>query len=67
MEEAKVIQHGYWHSVRHYQNNASGICSVCHKQGKLRVSRDDWGIWFIDSPYCPACGSIMDGKINYER
>ena len=64
-EQGKLIKHGHWHSVHHYQDKASGICSVCHKQSRLRVSRDDWGIWYIDSPYCPACGSIMDEKINY--
>lgn len=65
MEETIKVKHGFWDFVHHYQDKADGTCSICRKHGKLRVSRDDWGIWYIDSPYCPACGSIMDGKINY--
>ena len=64
-EETRVVKHGHWYAVRQCQDRANGICSVCHRQGGLRVSRNDFGIWYIDSPYCPACGSIMDGRINY--
>ena len=56
----------YWHSVHQDRDKASGICSACKKQGMLRTSRNDWGTWYIDMPYCPACGSKMDNNIHYE-
>ena len=64
-EDVEEIKHGHWYGVNHYQNKASGQCSECGKKGLLRVSRDDWGLWYIDMPRCPNCGAIMDGKINY--
>ena len=64
---ADVVEakHGFWYGVRHYQNEASGQCSECGKQGLLRTYRNGWGIWYIDMPRCPNCGAIMDGKMNF--
>ena len=64
-EETKVVKHGHWCFVGQDRYNAFGSCSICHTYGQLRTSRDEYGVWHINSPYCPACGSIMDGKINY--
>jgi len=65
LEEKRNLRHGHWHSVSQNQDKASGICSICKTFGQLRVSKNNWGFYYIDSPYCPSCGSIMDGKINY--
>lgn len=59
------IKHGHWYGVNHYQDYAHGQCSECKESGRLRTSRDSWGIWYIDMPRCPKCGAIMDGKKNY--
>lgn len=64
-EETKVIKRGHWHSVRQDKYEAFGACSICHTYGQLRTLRDEYGIWHINSPYCPACGSIMDDEIHY--
>ena len=36
-------------------------CSNCKANGEVRTDRNEWGIWHIDSPYCPNCGADMRG------
>lgn len=55
------VAHGYWYNINHYQDYAFATCSICKASGTLRTKRNDWGIWYIHSPYCPNCGAKMNG------
>lgn len=60
--DAKKVVYGRW-IVRIKFNNGERViaaCSNCNVQGEVRTHRNDWGIWRIDSPYCPNCGAKMD-------
>lgn len=61
--EAKEVQHGQWIVNVEYNNGEkiSATCSHCKVRGEVRTHRNEWGIWHIDSPYCPNCGAKMDG------
>lgn len=53
------VQHGYWYDIVQCEDVAFATCSVCNNRGKLRTERS--GIWYINNPYCPICGTKMDG------
>lgn len=64
--DAVPVVHGRWESIYRYNNGerAIGTCSVCKVTGELRTKRDEFCIWYIDSPCCPNCGAKMDGEAN---
>ena len=70
--DVREMKYGEWYDVcdnnqqSNYQEEAYGTCSVCKVRGRLRTNRNEYGIWFIDSPYCPNCGAKMDGKEDEE-
>ena len=55
------VRHGHWYDIVQCEDVAFATCSVCGIRGKVRTNRSEWGIWHIDSPYCPNCGAKMDG------
>lgn len=62
---APVI-HGRWLDIKRYNDSERVIatCSRCKERGELRTVRTEFGVWEIDSPYCPNCGAKMDGGTN---
>ena len=59
---APVI-YGRWINTTRLNNGERIIatCSRCKDRGDIRTIRTEFGIWEIDSPYCPNCGAKMDG------
>lgn len=58
-----LVRHGKWINVNYWgaeQSKATGTCSHCKRRGELRTGRNEWGFWYIDMPYCPSCGAVMD-------
>ena len=61
--EADPVIHARWIVNVEFNNGERVIatCSNCKDRGEVRTNRNEWGIWNIDSPYCPNCGAKMDG------
>ena len=61
--EAVPVIHARWIVNVEFNNGERVIatCSNCKDRGEVRTNRNEWGIWHIDSPYCPNCGAKMDG------
>lgn len=55
------VTHGEWIEIMYCEDIAYATCNHCHSRGKVRTNRSEWGIWYIDSPYCPKCGTKMNG------
>lgn len=55
------VRHGHWYDIIQCEDVAFATCSVCGIRGKVRTNRSEWGIWYVDSSYCPKCGANMDG------
>lgn len=64
--EAVPVIHARWIVNVEFNNGERVIatCSNCKDRGEVRTDRNEWGIWHIDSPYCPNCGAKMDGDGN---
>ena len=62
---APVI-YGRWINIIRFNDGEHIIatCSCCKYRGDIRTIRTEFGIWEIDSPYCPNCGAKMDGELN---
>lgn len=58
------VKHGQWESMVKFNNGERIIatCSNCKVRGAVRTDRNEWGIWHINSPYCPNCGAYMRGN-----
>ncbi len=56
--------HGKWLHITRYNEGERMIatCSRCRERGEVRTTRTMFGLWEIDSPFCPSCGVEMDGK-----
>ena len=57
---APVI-YGRWINITRFNDGERIIatCSHCKDRGDIRTIRTEFGIWEIDSPYCPHCGAKM--------
>ena len=57
---APVI-YGRWINITRFNDGERIIatCSRCKDRGDIRTIRTEFGIWKIDSPYCPNCGAKM--------
>lgn len=55
------IVHGEWVGIIYCEDIVYATCNSCYSRGKVRTNRNEWGTWYIDSPYCPKCGAKMDG------
>ena len=57
---APVI-YGKWINITRFNDGERIIatCSRCKDRGDIRTIRTEFGIWEIDSPYCPNCGAKM--------
>ena len=57
---APVI-YGRWINITRFNDGEHIIatCSHCKDRGDIRTIRTEFGIWEIDSPYCPHCGAKM--------
>ena len=68
MPAADVAQvvHGRWLNITRFNDGERIIatCSRCKDRGDIRTIRTEFGIWEIDSPYCPNCGAKMDGGVD---
>ena len=64
--DAVPVVHARWIVNVEFNNGERVIatCSNCKVRGEVRTDRSEWGIWHIDSPYCPNCGAKMDGDGN---
>lgn len=62
---APVI-YGRWINITRFNDGERIIatCSRCKNRGGIRTIRIEFGIWEIDSPYCPNCGAKMQEQIN---
>lgn len=62
------VVHGRWYDITTYNcgERAVATCSNCKDRGELRTERTEFGVWRIDSLYCPNCGAKMDGGDNRE-
>lgn len=60
------VAHGRWLDIKRYNDGERVIatCSRCKERGELRTVRTEFGVWEINSPYCPNCGAKMDGGID---
>ena len=58
------VVHGEWVDIFSLDNNENVIatCNYCKERGKVRTARNEWGVWYINSPRCPNCGAKMDGE-----
>lgn len=56
------VVHGEWVDIFSLDNNENVIatCNYCKERGKVRTARNEWGVWYINSPRCPNCGAKMD-------
>ena len=55
------VVHGEWIDIISHEDIIYATCNHCHSRGKVKTNRNEWGTWYIDSPYCPKCGARMDG------
>ena len=53
--ETVPVVHAHW--IRS-EDADDGYCSVCHCD--MPMYREDWKWKYIETPYCPHCGAIMD-------
>jgi hypothetical protein len=58
------VVHAEWVDIFSLDNNENVIatCNYCKERGKVRTARNEWGVWYINSPRCPHCGAKMKGK-----
>ena len=56
------VASGLWLGIKKYNDGERVIatCSHCKKRGELRTVRTEFGVWEINSPYCPSCGVRME-------
>lgn len=67
-EDAEIVRHGYWVYDPNAQDWGIGgfCCSECHVlNNNLGASDKIHPSWFAGSKYCPQCGAIMDGDVEY--
>lgn len=55
--DAEPVRHGRWTTARTWRHDGEWYCSVCDYEPQV----------FENSPYCPMCGSKMDGGINEDH
>ena len=55
------VVHGEWIGIISCEDIIYATCNRCYSRGKVRTNRNQWGLWYIDSPFCPNCGAHMDG------
>ena len=55
------VRYGQWINITRFNDGERIIatCSCCKDRGDIRTIRTEFGIWEIDSPYCPNCGAKM--------
>ena len=60
--DAALVVHAKWEINVEFNcgERIHATCSHCRTRGEIRTRRSEWGIWHIDSPYCPSCGAKMD-------
>ena len=60
---ADVVEmvYGRWINITRFNDGERIIatCSHCKDRGDIRTIRTEFGIWEINSPYCPNCGAKM--------
>ena len=57
--EAEPVRHGEWYLLDEC-SNAGVYCSVCGK----KVYKEKYANQKLKSPYCPNCGTKMDGGVK---
>ena len=55
------VWHGEWVEIVSCEDIIYATCNQCHSRGKVRTNRNQWGLWYMDSPFCPKCGAKMNG------
>ena len=63
MATTNNVAHGHWYDITKYNcgERVIATCSHCKDRGELRTKMPEFGVWRIDSPYCPNCGAKMNG------
>ena len=57
--DAVPVVHAHW--IRS-EDADDGYCSVCHCD--MPMYREDWKWKYVETPFCPHCGAIMDEPIE---
>lgn len=59
-EKHVSLQIGAWLNISWPSpERAIATCANCKVRGEVRTDRNSYGLWYIDSPYCPHCGAKM--------
>ena len=54
-EDVEPVRRGRW-----IRTGEDGYCSVC--KCDMPMFRNDWEWEYTETPYCPNCGTRMDGE-----